>query len=450
MIDFTKLELPAEVGQRLVNDSDLDFIGTFNRATGEVLENGKVVAQYGAPLDPFSELEDPRRSLGFHVHPSGRTFLQGSWHKFATNGQNWSDFTYTHFIEAVEHVCSKYSIEPQSAVIRRTEAGVNIIPPISTRQCLDHFIYHKGGSAFSKYSSRQKAGLELKRGRYRIKCYDKAIQYNRPNNLLRFEVNYSGYILAELGVRTLADLMKPEAWQVVQDRTVELFNEIFITEPSIDRSKLTDKQIAFICQAKDPTYWKGMDRSQRSKARKRYTQYVDQYGEHDLKEDLGNSIRSKFNALLDPPQKGRHFTAQLYPVEPPKKGDTLRHKNSDMKKEKRRHFTTSSILVNHYPLPPTKDPFRMEEKNTPKMEVEKTGSTSALESNMERQCLTCKEDISHQRKGSKYCSEKENGKDGKKCRNAGSNPRNNGIRTLQSLEAEPLLFDHTPFLKQMP
>lgn len=59
-----------------------------------------------------------------------------------------------------------------------------------------------------------------------------------------------------------------------------------------------------------------------------------------------------------------------------------------------------------------------------------------------RFCQTCGQDISTQKKGSVFCSEKKFGTEAKKCRNINSNPRNNYRRKEQRIYGGGfLLFD---------
>ena len=61
-----------------------------------------------------------------------------------------------------------------------------------------------------------------------------------------------------------------------------------------------------------------------------------------------------------------------------------------------------------------------------------------------RECVTCGRDISKQKKGSKYCSEKSHGRKAKQCRNRQSNPIHKTKRQRQLLEQrtylQPSLF----------
>ncbi|HSH65812.1 MAG TPA: hypothetical protein VLB84_08445, partial [Bacteroidia bacterium] len=56
-------------------------------------------------------------------------------------------------------------------------------------------------------------------------------------------------------------------------------------------------------------------------------------------------------------------------------------------------------------------------------------------------CLSCGRNITNQKKGSMFCSEKIYGKEAKKCRNMQSNPKNNYLRKETRLYSGGVLFD---------
>lgn len=64
-----------------------------------------------------------------------------------------------------------------------------------------------------------------------------------------------------------------------------------------------------------------------------------------------------------------------------------------------------------------------------------------------RICVTCGRDITDQKSGSQFCSEKVFGKEAKKCRNQNSNRRNNYRRKVENIENKGVLFDVRPFIQ---
>lgn len=121
-----------------------------------------------------------------------------------------------------------------------------------------------------------------------------------------------------------------------------------------------------------------MNRSQRCKKKERYKAIIERYSTDQIKETIRQMIVEKWQELL----KSGYILTGI--------GETQKS-----------YVLTGSIG----------------EKR----------SLSRIESivTQQRFCLSCGRDISEQKKGSKYCSEKLYGKSVKSCRNKDSNPRHN-------------------------
>lgn len=424
MIDYTKLQLPAEVGARLLDHPALQFMGRFDRSTGAVLGDEPCVAEYGPPVGTgrHALTDNPKRALQFKVDPSGRTILHGSFHKYAQGGSNWGDYTFTQFRATVAELCHTFDLDPHTLRLLQLEAGANDRPPIRTSRTLQAIVCHREGHAFSTMRTRggQSLGLELYRDQFGIKIYDKGRHYDLPFDLLRFEVKFTkGAPLHRMGIYTLNDLLNPDAWQRLQARVMAIYDELVIAEPSIDRASLTTTQRTFVTLATSHAYWKGLTKGSRFKARARYDDIVERFAGSDLKDELRTQLLRKSNDLLNAPSQAVAI------------GDPFTNIPAGITDATGRPFPTS---VNVGIRPPV-------EVGDSSAVVEVATAPDAV-----RRCLTCGRDITDQRPGSRYCSQTRYGKDGKRCRNAGSNPRNNRLRSLARIERDPLLFDHGPFI----
>ena len=407
MIDYAKLLLPAEVGAGLLHHPLLSFRRLVDEQTGELTATDARCAEH--------------RGMIFTYYPSGWTTLHGSLHKYAQGGTNWGDFTFTQFAVTVAELCHTFDLDPHTLRLLHLEAGANVRPPIRTSRALQAIVCHREGHAFSVMRSRtgRSLGLELYRDQFGIKIYDKGRQYDRPFDLLRFEVKFiKGAPLHRMDLYTLNDLLNPDAWQRLQTRVMGIYDELVIAEPSIDLPSLTASQRTFVTLATSAGYWQGLTKGARYKARARYDDIVQRFAGRNLKDDLRFATVAKLDALRDlPPQAAIGHPFTNIPAGPPNNAGSP--------------FPTS---VNVGTGPP------VEVGNCSAVELVTTAPDPV------RRCLTCGRDITDQRKGSRYCSEQRYGKDAKRCRNAGSNPRNNRLRSLERIERDPLLFDHGPFI----
>jgi hypothetical protein len=309
MIDYAKIRLLNEDGARLLGHHELSFRRPVDELTGELNETDARCADH--------------HGLTFTHYPSGYTTLHGSIHKYRQGGTNSGDFTFTEFQATIAELCERFDLDPANMHLLQLEAGVNIVPPISTPDALKAIVCHREGHAFSPMRTQggTSLGLELYRDQYGIKIYDKGRQYGLPGDLLRFEVKFTkGKPLNSLRIHNMGDLLNLKAWDALRIRVLGIFDELHITEPGIRLHRLSISQRTFCTLATTPAYWQGRTRGQRYKDRGRYDAILDRQRVPSLKDALRVSIEAKFKDLQRVPV--RPFTG---PGVSPPMGDTFPH-----------------------------------------------------------------------------------------------------------------------------
>ncbi|MFN8863019.1 MAG: hypothetical protein ACK5W1_01765 [Flavobacteriales bacterium] len=419
MIDYTKIEIHPECGPRLLVHPLLSFRQPVDVDTGEHEQTDRREAVYGC--------------MTFTSYPSGRITLRGSWHKYHHNGTNWQDFTLHEFREAVREFCETFRLDPTRMQLLQLEAGCNITPPLPTRETLRAFVSNGKGDTFSrmKPGANGSLGFTLTVGRefhkqkyyryYEIKCYDKGAQYGRPQPLMRFEKKYLDWskFRYKLGINSLADLTEERAWSLLSDEVSGALKGLILREPSVEHKKLPHPERLFFADAGRAGYWRDAPRRERYNARERLRRIVREYGKSDLHEVLRARIDEKLRELMNP-----YYEDAVQDVF-----------HNIPESPSNRELGRFPSLVKVGERPNTLTTVEEDERATKPDEF------------TERKCRTCGRDISNQRPGSVFCSERLHGRAAKRCRNADSNPRNNDLRKLQRIEGDPLLFDHSPFLR---
>jgi hypothetical protein len=271
----------------------------------------------------------------------------------------------------------------------------------------------KGAPFAAMRSNRGKSlGIVCTLTEYSIKIYDKGNQYSLPFELVRFEQKVTcGKYIRRMGIVNLSDLLLPEVWHQLSTELIKMQQALIMREPSIKSELLTTKRRLFIANAGNPIYWQQLSPKERLKAKNMLAEYVHKFGTADQKNELKTTFQQTFDRILPDLKKGYVFP------------EVLPHRNDERQNEKRVRLTCSINYGKHSQV------------------------DSAIDDHSERKCATCGRDIVGQKKGSKFCSEKLFGKAAKKCRNIDSNPRNNYSRAIMRIERDPLLFDHTPYLK---
>jgi len=335
------------------------------------------------------------------------TSMRGSFHRHHHGGENWTDFTREQFAEAVAAVCLALGLHPAALRLSNVEVGVNIVPPCPTSAVLRSIVLHR---TQRPNPMGQGVGIELRHTAYRFKIYDKARQYARPGELLRFEVAVRRMrTLQRCGVRTVADLLDPKVWTAMRGYLLARFNELLIVEPDILTDGLKPAERELLNRATDPAYWIGLERRQRSEKRRTLSAIYSRHASNGLKAALRALIATKAEELNAGPILA--MDARTFSPTGEEVGDT-----SPERPER------------------TFSPLALRSANV-------RGEVVEVEV---RRCAVCGRDITHQDARSQVCSERLYGKEGKRCRNALSN-RTLTLRRM-AVRSVPL-FDERPFIK---
>ncbi len=217
----------------------IDFVKIWiydEELTRQLLENARLGFQRGR--DRYTST--PYKNLKFTLHDSGRTEIAGSLHKYFNDGaHNWNNFTRVDLWDTIHDLCQWLKIAPSQAELKNVEFGVNLTTPFSPPELLRDLIAYKSYS-FGRVSVRNGGNYyQAKNFDCFVKCYDKGAQYERPGNLLRFEVKVKSMrFLHGADVRTLQDLMKAEKLATLGAMLSEAWELVLIRE-RLPATKLT-------------------------------------------------------------------------------------------------------------------------------------------------------------------------------------------------------------------
>lgn len=391
MIDLTKVQLSL-VGtfKEFVNNTLLDFHVQMNDSTGECFPFPKTAL--------YKDLAITAKSESFIL-------LNGSLHKYHNSGANDSFFNYNQLLRTITNICATFKIDAFKSKIQNVEFGVNLIVPFDVDEFLNWLVCYKQ-CPFSIESDENKTYHVCKRKRYWIKVYNKGKQYNRSDNVLRFEIKVIKMKHIEFtGIEFLSDLLDKKKLSQLGNMLNQVFSEIIYTDMSINPEQLSDREKLIFANGNNPLYWQQLTTKQRYKKKIEFRKLLNSHGNETYFSEVKKMIPEMWEQLLYN-----------------KTGDVLTDFEYNFLTDQRGRFNSLGIGLNH----------------------------SLSNNTKERKCLTCGRDISTQKKGSKFCSEKYNGREVKKCRNKVSNPKNNFLRTYHRIFNGPQLFDSSQYLKLTP
>lgn len=363
----------------------LDFGLSVSESTGELLSQRK---------------EAKFRALYFVISPTkgGKPgcSMYGSFHKQKNeNLYNWDDFYLSEVCNVLDYISYIFDVDLNKAILHSLEIGVNIRLNYSPKSIIQSVICHKGKS-FSDISKREKSlGVICEHTDYAIKLYDKGHQSRIENGyyILRYEVKFKRLRMLEpFGISNLSDLKEPDKMKAVEVLLLDKLKEIVFFDFQHNTSNLTDKQRLNWERYSNPKYWEGLNRKQYYNARVLHAELTEKYGAIDRGAKLANKVSETYQRLIDiKPETVGHF--------PQVSGESVSANTGT--------FSELEYVLENVPSGDENLQYEMKERKEEK----------------QRHCLSCGRNISHQKKGSTFCSEKYFGKDAKICRNKDSNRR---------------------------
>lgn len=415
MFDFNKSSLTGIGISELLKNDLLNFSLKVNDRTGEIIENRK---------------EASFNSWEIEIVNDHYINLQGSFHYYLNSGKhNYNDFTTKDLLTVLTDLSTKVKINPFLATLHSLEFGVNVELPFTTKELLNAIISFKG-KEYTKKAFHGKGHylcFEFKKW-YELKIYDKGLQYEQGNNLFRFEIKSKRieYLNAKgVNINSFADLLNTTETKKLIDLLLKAFNELLIYDNTIDLKQLNQRDKESLLNGRNPKYWSELNQQNTNtfkNRRKRFRELVKKHGKMNYQNTVYELLKNKLLQLTETDRDTEQKISQYL--------------NS---------FSTKTYPEIHAPI------YSQIDTGTPdklKMNLPRNTRLSSmvfqdtLTTEERRYCKSCGRDISTQKKGSVFCSEKEFGSEAKKCRNINSNPRNNYRRKEQRIYGGGfLLFD---------
>ncbi len=292
MIDFVKISIKGISPKQLEQNPLLEFFGNFNRESGHIRTTNK----HGKPIIPRQTAF--YNSLQFSIYDNGSITVEGSLHKYWNKGaHNYNDFNLNALNEVIKELKHLFNISPDQCYLRQLELGVNIRPPIPSKNIIDYCFLHKTTPfEFIKNSDEGKY-KQAEHSQYFIKIYDKARHYKQFNikgEILRFEIKYRKMeILNKKGIFTLDQLLKYGLYNF-KSGLIEQWQNVLFFDKTIKSKTIR------LMYYKDQNYWRELlERKSKSAFNKHRTELDNLIVNHseNIKEQVKNRIAQKIDFL---------------------------------------------------------------------------------------------------------------------------------------------------------
>lgn len=283
-LDYIKAEIIGLNTQSFIQNLLLSF--------GELIDSdtAEVIKRYGKN----GILKKPCRTavyknLIFKYYPNtNRLFISGSLHTFFNDGKhNHNDFDLSAFRGVVSTLYSLFGILPQNLFISQLEFGVNIIPPVEANLIIDHCICHIRVMFENRNDSVEGKFIQANhKNYYKIKIYNKGLQYGLGRNIIRVErkqTNWLKYCKQNNIGRTLQDLIDNDF--IGLKKTLLLnWNEMLFFDPFL--------KLESALKYRDKLYWKP-DAFNNRVTRKRHFDRL-----RKMNVEIGKNIQGKISDLI--------------------------------------------------------------------------------------------------------------------------------------------------------
>jgi len=295
VVDYVKVEVYGCNYDNWTKNQFLEFEGNYWLNTG--LIEGEIVAQYN--------------NLTFTIYESGKMCFKGSLHKYYNRlqkvkapsqhtkkeiekGFNGNTFNYTQLCYVLKDLNNKFNINLGQSILRNIEFGLNIAHQFNTEKILDNLMFHKGKLFCNPKSTNYK---ELLHTQYRIKCYNKSLQYGIKNNLMRYEIHFKKMKqVNDIDIVYLSDLKNRSLLNKVKNVLLIYWKEILFYDYTINESLLTHKEQVLILQFKNPLYWKGIKSNHLDRPKKKYYG-IEAKHSMQLKNKISELIKNQWEQL---------------------------------------------------------------------------------------------------------------------------------------------------------
>lgn len=296
MIDFIKsIILSRSLVQSLLNNQKLEFIGNYNRTTGEV---------YGIVMSTYQDLT-------ITILSTDRVHIAGSLHKCFNfcdkkkKGHNKGLFTYQNLLKVLNSIKQDLHINLSTAKLEHIEFGINL-PCIDPSSIINSLVMHKRVSFKGFGQGKRFNGRRCDHQQYAFKCYEKHNDLRIECKIWKMEylndVKHSHNLsFKDNKILTLEDLKKKKILFFFKEKLLKNWNNLLIKEDISNIDRLTKKEILFITEFQNPLYWDNENMSPKiyHHNRKLYEGLLLNIRGFNIKTSISNLLDQKIDEMLN-------------------------------------------------------------------------------------------------------------------------------------------------------
>ena len=165
---------------------------------------------------------------------------------------------------------------------------------IRTKEVLDNLIAYKN-KVFTKMPTRRNKciGVNVELCDYRIKIYDKALQFNLPFAVCRVEVHIQQHTDRMVGISTLADLFDKNNIDHLGAELIRKVSQLVFDDPFLKMNQLKPSQQKFVNLGRNPREYEKFKVEQRE----RFSRLIRKHGVSQYADRLSVEVASNWKIL---------------------------------------------------------------------------------------------------------------------------------------------------------
>lgn len=229
-----------------LNNTKLDFFGTYSITTGEIKEE-KYCALYKGL---YFSIVNGKEGVYYN--------LRGSLPKFYNNGENnFIEYNYKDFLKSLIVLEDELKISPREVIFKNIEFPVTICAPVKSIKLIESLKYHKGANFEKIFIKNKYAGIKVIHQQYHLKIYDKGLQmHDKISNIIKIELVVKKMIFVKhLGLKTLEDLKNINVWVGLYILLIKAWNDFIFIDRNIDYNKMRNLEQKKFLEFENKSFW---------------------------------------------------------------------------------------------------------------------------------------------------------------------------------------------------
>lgn len=308
MIDFLLVETEIIDYELFKSELKLEFESKICMDTSEIKPyyEDKFVMKYKhiARLDSFmyEVIETYNKTINETKY---KLIISGSIHKNHFNGSNYEDFNYSMLVNQIEKFMAIKGINKEKMYLRNLEVGINLKVSFNVLEYLSESLLVYKGHLFNYYDKGKNGHsigyyVDLPKT-FKVKIYDKSLEYGLPYNLLRFEIKYKRMqTINKKGIFYLSDLCNKSNLEILYKQILTKFDYIIMNEKPMN--KLNKSKKNYFLEVSNPKYWEKLSNLKNNinyqNERRKFEAFKNKYC-YDTKKALKDSMEAKFKELIN-------------------------------------------------------------------------------------------------------------------------------------------------------